>query len=56
MSRCVRLPDWRAVRLIILNRCRRAVKRRGKGFRKQSAKERHRLRIALKKQRYAIDA
>ncbi len=34
----------------------RVVKRRGKGFGKQSATQRHRLRIALKKQRYAIEA
>lgn len=40
----------------ILDRRRRAAKRRRKGFARQSAAERHRLRIALKKLRYAGDA
>jgi CHAD domain-containing protein len=45
-----------ALAVSILERRRLVVKRRGKGFGKQSATQRHRLRIALKKQRYAIEA
>ncbi len=39
----------------ILNRRLRAVKRRSEGFAGQSARQRHRLRIALKKLRYACE-
>ncbi len=39
----------------ILDRRRRVAARRGKGFAEQSAPERHRLRIALKKLRYATE-
>lgn len=40
----------------ILDRRRRAVKKRGKHFAGQAPAERHKLRIALKKLRYAADA
>jgi triphosphatase len=40
---------------ILLNRCLDRVKKRGKHFAKQSAKQRHRLRIELKKLRYAAE-
>lgn len=40
----------------ILDRRRRTVRRRAKRFARQSAERRHQLRIALKKQRYAIEA
>lgn len=40
----------------VLDRRRRSVKRRGKGFSRQSAAQRHRLRIAVKKLRYAGEA
>lgn len=39
----------------LLDRRWRAVKRRSKGFRRQSPRARHRLRIAIKKLRYAIE-
>lgn len=39
----------------VLDRRRRAVKRRSKGFAGQSVEQRHRLRIALKKLRYAAE-
>lgn len=39
----------------VLDRRRHVVERRSKGFAKQSAPERHRLRIALKKLRYAVE-
>jgi inorganic triphosphatase YgiF len=39
----------------VLDRRLRAVKRRSKGFAGQSARQRHRLRIALKKLRYATE-
>ena len=39
----------------ILDRRQRKVKRGSDGFARQSAKQRHRLRIALKQQRYAIE-
>jgi triphosphatase len=39
----------------LLDRRFRAVKRRGKHFRRQTPKERHRLRIAVKKLRYTIE-
>jgi len=39
----------------LLERCRREAEKRGRGFAKQSAKDRHRLRIALKKLRYATE-
>jgi len=39
----------------ILARRRRLAKRRSKGFAKQSPEQRHRLRIALKKLRYATE-
>jgi inorganic triphosphatase YgiF len=39
----------------VLNRRRRAAQRCSKGFDKQSARRRHRLRIALKKLRYATE-
>lgn len=52
-------PDLRRpigeLALRILDRRRRAAKRRSKGFAGQSAPERHRLRIALKKLRYATE-
>ena len=40
---------------ILLDRCRRQVKKHGKHFAKQSATQRHQLRIALKKWRYAAE-
>jgi inorganic triphosphatase YgiF len=40
----------------ILTRRRRAAKRQSKGFARQSAQDRHKLRIALKKLRYATEA
>ncbi len=40
---------------LLLAKRRRAAKRRGKGFAKQSAEERHRLRIVLKKLRYTTE-
>jgi triphosphatase len=40
---------------ILLERCRRRAKKRSKRFVKQSDKERHQLRIALKKLRYAAE-
>jgi inorganic triphosphatase YgiF len=40
----------------ILDRRRRAVKRRSRGFARQSAPQRHRLRIALKNLRYATES
>jgi triphosphatase len=39
----------------ILDRCVRTVKRRSRGFAGQTAQQRHRLRIALKKLRYASE-
>ncbi len=45
--------DWLAA--AVLGRRRRAVKRRSKGLARQSAQQRHRLRIALKKLRYASE-
>lgn len=39
----------------LIDRHRRAVRRRGKGFRRQNARQRHRLRIAVKKLRYTIE-
>lgn len=39
----------------LLDRCRAKVKKRAKHFGRQSAKKRHRLRIALKKLRYAVE-
>ena len=39
----------------LLDKLRRRAKRRGKGFAGQSAKERHKLRIALKKLRYTSE-
>ncbi len=39
----------------LLDKLRRAAKRRGKGFARQSAEERHKLRIALKKLRYTSE-
>ncbi len=45
-----------ALAIRILDRRRRVAKRRSKGFAGQSAQQRHRLRIALKKLRYAIEA
>ena len=39
----------------LLDRLRRDVERRGKGFRRLSPKERHKLRIAVKKLRYALE-
>jgi triphosphatase len=43
------------IALRILDRRRRAAKRRSKGFAKQSPAERHRLRVALKKLRYTTE-
>ena len=40
---------------ILLDRCRRQAKKRSKHFTKQAATQRHRLRIALKKLRYAAE-
>jgi len=39
----------------LLDKLRRTAKRRGKGFARQSAEERHKLRIALKKLRYTSE-
>ena len=39
----------------LLDRCRHQAEKRSKGFADQSAKKRHRLRIALKKLRYAAE-
>ena len=39
----------------LLDKLRRAAKRRGKGFVRQSAEERHKLRIVLKKLRYTSE-
>jgi triphosphatase len=39
----------------LLDKLRRAAKRRGKGFARQSAEQRHKLRIALKKLRYTSE-
>jgi triphosphatase len=44
-----------AVAPLLLDRCRDKVKRRSKDFAEQSAKKRHRLRIALKQMRYAAE-
>jgi len=40
---------------VLLDRCRRQVKKHSKHFARQSATQRHRLRIALKKWRYAAE-
>ena len=40
---------------LLLDRCRHQAKKHGRHFAKQSAKQRHRLRIALKKLRYAAE-
>ena len=45
-----------ALAVAVLDRRRRVARRCSKGFAKQSAAERHRLRIALKKERYVIEA
>jgi CHAD domain-containing protein len=59
--------DWRAaggdlldrpieeIAPVLLDRCRKKVEKRSKGFAGQSARKRHRLRIALKKLRYATE-
>ena len=39
----------------MLERCRRSVERRSRGFADQSPSERHELRIALKKMRYTAE-
>lgn len=39
----------------VLDRCRQTAQRRSRGFAEQSAEQRHRLRIALKKLRYATE-
>ncbi|HYM74313.1 MAG TPA: CHAD domain-containing protein [Stellaceae bacterium] len=41
---------------LLLERCRRQVRRRAKHFARQTPAQRHRLRIALKKLRYAVEA
>jgi triphosphatase len=40
---------------LLLDRCRKQAEKRSKGFAGQSARKRHRLRIALKKLRYATE-
>jgi len=40
---------------LLLDRCRKKAEKRSKGFAGQSARQRHRLRIALKKLRYAAE-
>jgi triphosphatase len=44
-----------AIAVLLLDRCREQVKKRSKDFAHQSAKKRHRLRIALKKMRYTAE-
>ena len=44
-----------AIAPALLERCREKAERRSKGFAEQSAKKRHRLRIALKRMRYAAE-